>query len=89
MITEAPDVHDRDSAIQFVQWCVAQIGLGYHPDTRFADYVEADGKPVFSADESKRLDDLTEKACGFIDPAEVGLIEFQKLLGENGATAKR
>ncbi len=46
-MTEAPDVHDRDSATQFVKWCVAQIGLGYHPDTRFADYVEDDGTPYF------------------------------------------
>ena len=76
-----PDVHDRQPAIAFVKWCVEHLGLGYHSDTPFDDYVEKDGKPVFTSEQTRTLDALTEKACAFIDPAEIGSREFEELLG--------
>jgi hypothetical protein len=77
-----PEVRDRETATRFVRWCVEQLGLGYHPDTRFADYVEEDGRPAFTPAQALQLDELTEKAFAFIDPYEVGMAEFKKLMGQ-------
>ena len=49
MATTPPAVHDRKSAVHFVRWCVAVIGLGYHPDTPFAEYADHNGRAAFSA----------------------------------------
>jgi hypothetical protein len=68
--------NDRESATRFVRWCTERIGLGYHPDTRFADYVEADGSRVFTSEPARQLDEMTEKASADIDPYEVGVAEF-------------
>jgi hypothetical protein len=78
----SPEVNDRDSAIRFVKWCVEKLGLGYHPDTRFGDYVETDGTAVFTGLDATRLDELTGKAREFIDPTQVGVQEFQRVLGQ-------
>lgn len=77
-----PDVSDRESAILFVKWCIEQLALGYHPDTPFADYVGRDGQPIFTPQEAEHLDALTEKAFTFIDPVEVGVEEFERILGQ-------
>ena len=70
---ESPQVYDRDSAIGFVEWCALRLGLGYHPDTPFADYVDGDGRPVFSPAQAHGLDALTEQAFAFCDPYEVAV----------------
>ena len=58
-----PNVHDRATAEQFVKACVAEIGLGFHPDTRFEDYVDAGGNRVFSdAEAALRPADATPAA---------------------------
>jgi hypothetical protein len=79
----APKVHDRASAIRFVGWCVAVIGLGYHSDDRFADYVADDGRPTFRPKEAVRLEAPAERAFAYCDPYEIGCAEFERLLGQN------
>jgi hypothetical protein len=81
--TTPPSVHDRKSAVHFVRWCVAVIGLGYHPDDRFADYVAAGGRPTFRPKEAVRLEALAERAFAYCDPYEIGCAEFERLLGQN------
>jgi hypothetical protein len=83
---QPPDVSDGESATRFVKWCVEQLGLGFHPDTRFAEYVEEDGSPVFTPEQARQLDELTEKAFNFIDPYDVGMSEFERLMGEGRRT---
>lgn len=79
-----PDVHDRDSAAAFVRWCVMHVGLGYHPDTPFEDYVDDSGVASFSLDAANTLNELNERAFSFCDPYEVGLAEVRKQLNEQG-----
>ena len=74
-----PEVHDQEFAVRFIKWCVEQLGLGYHPDTPFSDYVGQGGQAVFAPEEARLLDELTEKAFSFCDPYDVGSQEFQRL----------
>jgi hypothetical protein len=76
-------VHDTESAVRFIKWCVEEIGLGYHPDTPFADYVDGDGRPSFSAADATRLEELANRAFEFCDPYQVGHDEFQRLLARS------
>ena len=84
MNTQPLEVHDRESAVRFVQWCVEEIELGYHPDTQFADYVDGDGRASFSPADAARLEELAERAFEHCDPYDVGHDEFQRILREEG-----
>jgi len=70
-----PEVRDRGSATGLVEWCTRRLGLGYHPDTPFSDYVDEDGRPVFSPVQAHCLDALTLQAFAFCDPYETSLTE--------------
>jgi hypothetical protein len=74
-------VHDCKSAVHFARWCLAVIGLAYHPDTPFAEYVDRNGQAAFSAAECARLEELAERAFEHCDPYAIGCEEFQRLLG--------
>ncbi len=84
MATTPPAVHDRKSAVHFVRWRVAAIGLGYHPDTSFAEYADRNGRAAFSAAESAWLEELVELAFEHCDPNAIGHEAFQRLLGADG-----
>jgi len=45
-------VSDVASAVAFAHWCVDQIGVGFHPDTPFLDYIDETGCPLFTPGES-------------------------------------
>ena len=77
-----PVVIDKASATAFVQWCVGRLGLGYHPDTPFADYIDTAGNAVFTPDEVAILNARQVAAFSFCDPYEVGMEEFQRLVPE-------
>jgi hypothetical protein len=40
---------------QFARYIAEVIGAGFHPDTDMKDYKKADGKPLFSRQEAKKL----------------------------------
>lgn len=86
-----PEVRDRDSAVKFVIWCVQQLGLAYHPDTQFAEYVNREGTAAFSPVGAEQLDKLSEKSFFFCDPYEVGSEQFDRLIrqgqGEGSETS--
>jgi len=75
-------VTDTATALEFVRWCVKEIGLGYHPDTSFNDYVDVFGQPCFSAIEAKMLDAFTDAAFDHCDPYDVGASELLVLLSD-------
>lgn len=37
------------------------LGMGFHPDNDFADYIKEDGEKAFSSDEAKTLNEMTSK----------------------------
>jgi hypothetical protein len=59
-------VVDRDSAVDFVTACVNRIGAGYHPDTPFAEYVDAAGEPLFGEKDATELDSATDAAFSIL-----------------------
>jgi hypothetical protein len=78
-------IRDRSTAERFIEWCVREIGLGFHPDTPFADYVTiASGTAVFSSDEAVRLDTLLDRAFEFCDPYEIGRLAQRRAMGLEG-----
>ena len=78
-------VGDSESAIRFIHWCVATIGLGYHPDTPFDQYVDAEGRACFTPKMASELDQLQNDAFKYCDPYEVGFSEMQKVEPRLGA----
>ena len=58
-MTPPPEpVRTPAEAEAFLRWCCAEIGVGFHPDTRFGDYVVDGGVPAFDSAEAARLDRL-------------------------------
>lgn len=83
--TDRPStVHDGASAVAFIKWCIATIGLGYHPDTSFDQYVLADGARCFTDEETATLNALQSDAFNWCDPYEVGLQEFMSITRMKG-----
>jgi hypothetical protein len=83
---EQPEQHespttitDEVSARAFVQWCIGELGFGYHPDTPFCEYVNDDGTRCFTDEQAAHLDALNGAAFDFCDPYEVGLAEFHRI----------
>ncbi|MFT3881359.1 MAG: hypothetical protein QM703_17050 [Gemmatales bacterium] len=62
-------IRSVSDAEMLVDWCLDTIGLGYHPDTVAADYIDDTGKQAFTIQEATELDWLHEKAfaAGFGD----------------------
>ncbi len=83
MMKPPPHLVDQSTAVEFVKWCVEEVGLGYHPDTSFSDYVLEDGRPCFSATEASTLDELTDVAFKHCDPYKIGEHELRGLLARS------
>lgn len=73
---------------KLVLW-TAHLGLGFHPDTRGADYVDAEGKRCFDDEQAAALDRDVEAAFGICDPYETSITVWHALglveLGEDAA----
>jgi len=78
MPTKPNAIEDTEDAKQMVRHCVHRFGLGFHIDTPFADYVDANGDPILcdmDADAYERqmdaaYDMLTNAGA---DPYEIAL----------------
>lgn len=83
-------IKDYESAVRFITWCIQEIGLGFHPDTPFSDYITLEaGKPLFDEPTAERLDHLLERTFEYCDPYHVGLGLFQKSMGQIDAPPVR
>lgn len=80
-MTKAPLVTNEISAKEFIFWCLDRIGLGYHPDTLFDEYVNDDGSPTFPTSEANYLNEQNAVLFEHIDPYHVGLAEMRKRMG--------
>lgn len=56
------EVRDEASAKEFLRWCCTNIGLGFHPDTLFKDYIDADNKRLFTDLQSIKCDVMMAQA---------------------------
>lgn len=78
-IEKMPVVRDTESAEAFIRWCCREIGIGFHPDTRFKNYVEASGAATFDDASASRLEREISWAFNFLDdPYKVALDELKR-----------
>jgi hypothetical protein len=68
-----------EDAVSFARY-VRRLGLGFHPDTRGDDYVNADGSRTFTDEEAADYDDAIEAASLGVDPYAFG-IEIWETMG--------
>jgi len=78
-IKEAEQTGPGIAAARVFYWA-ERIGMGFHPDTRGADYIVEDGSPSFSAEEAEVYDsDMSYGLAMLPDIYETGLEAFKKL----------
>jgi len=62
-IEKIPDpIITVEDAQQLVRWCVENIGLGYHPDTPFEEYINRERMASFDPKVAERLNGLHDRA---------------------------
>jgi hypothetical protein len=76
---------DIATAKRCIKELARAVGPGFHPDTRFDEYVDSSGAAIFAADVAARLDDgfellLATLDSAGIDPCEVALPVQRRLL---------
>jgi hypothetical protein len=73
-------VGEEQDAWDFLRWCVANLGVGFHPDTRFEEYQdETTGRPVYHPHEAAWLNDQMGRVFDLLpDPYEVALAVMEK-----------
>jgi hypothetical protein len=73
--------YDQESACGFIKWCVARIGLAYHPDTHFRDYLDHHQQALFLPEEVAVLEALASAAFDVLgdEVYTLGLNEFERL----------
>lgn len=60
----------------FLLECVNTIGLGFHPDNDFSDYVDALNADVFSDEQSKLMNSKMSDAFDLCDANDVDIYEI-------------
>ena len=61
-----------EDAVDFARY-VRLLGLGFHPDTRGADYVNRDGSQTFTDAEAERYENIIGGTALNVDPYEFGM----------------
>lgn len=80
-----PKVVDKKSARIFLRWAIKTVGMGFHPDTGFDDYVVCKtGERTFSKEDAYRCDIELNAAFLILDgnTYAVALAEMKKIQGE-------
>lgn len=62
------EVRTVEDARAFIAWAAGPegIGMGFHPDERFAGYVGPGGARLFTDAEAAALDQKMDAACGLL-----------------------
>ncbi len=59
------DIQTMQGVEQFLRYVIEPnglaLGMGFHPDNDFADYIKENGEKIFSDDEAKTLNEMTSK----------------------------
>jgi len=65
----------KSAALRFVNRLQDKIGVGYHPDTRAAEYVNDDDEPLFSELEAEEIDENMDRVFDLLgdEVYEIGL----------------
>lgn len=59
------DIQTMQGVEQFLRYVIEPnglaLGMGFHPDNDFADYIKENGEKIFSDNEAKTLNEMTSK----------------------------
>lgn len=61
---------------RFINYIIKELGLNWHPDDAFIDYVTPQGVPCFTDEQALFLEDLLEQAFFLCEEAENDLYEI-------------
>ena len=74
ILTAARAVRDGPTAQAFLRECCDALDLGFHPDTRFADYEDLNGNRCFDDAEAAELDLAMGTTFELCDPYVFSLV---------------
>lgn len=66
---------DENEARKFIGAMVNRLGIGFHPDTRCADYFNEDGSPVFAPPTDAMFDEILDLASDVLDDIYLTTVE--------------
>lgn len=77
---EMPKIPTTEAeAAAFIEWCVDNIGGGFHPDTPAHDYtVTATGEPTFTDEQATALDLALDEVFALLDDPYAITIDAMK-----------
>ena len=62
---------------QFLLECIEYLGVGFHPDTDFADYIDIRSKePMYTLEEAEKQNKLMEEAFDFCNANGLDIYEL-------------
>jgi hypothetical protein len=76
-----PSVMSTGDMFRLADWCMAHLGLAYHPDTRAAEYVTDDGSQYFDSKTAALLDRLHDEAFALPDADQIYQYGMERFLG--------
>ena len=74
------DIQTMQGVEQFLQYVIEPnglaLGMGFHPDNDFADYIKENGEKIFSDDEAKTLNETTNKCFAICEKQNADIYAF-------------
>jgi hypothetical protein len=61
---------------EFLNDCVNYLGLAFHPDTNFSDYVSSNGYPLYNEEQAEISNQMMEKSFDICDELDVDIYEM-------------
>lgn len=68
-VLDLKEVKTEEQALEFFNFLEEKLGLSWHPDTPFSDYIITETEEAtFTPEEVSHLDDLMEQAFALFEP---------------------
>lgn len=61
---------------EFLNDCINYLGLAFHPDTNFIDYVSSNGYPLYNEEQAEISNKMMEQAFDICDELDVDIYEM-------------
>lgn len=70
-------INNYAELLEFLNWCIDYLGVGFHPDTDFEDYISyRDNKKTFSKKWAKLLNDKLDSAHEYCQENDLDIYEI-------------
>jgi hypothetical protein len=70
------EILDLPSLRSFIRGCITVVGIGFHPDTDFGEYVTSNKELLFTDKEAADLDDQIVTAFKLADELKVDIYKI-------------